>query len=84
MARLVITVADGWVKVSEGALQFQKHNVKINSGSLAITHSEDLPTSDPLDGFINSDSGIRFSYGSIPAYIHAIDKDQIVNVMDIS
>ena len=76
-----LTEAEGWTKVSEGALQYQK---KTTSGKLGITHNAAPPEIDPQESFVATEGGIRFSMGVIPCYLHAIGEDVYLEFMDIS
>ena len=73
--------SEGWVKVSEGALQYERRTL---SGSLGITHSATPPTIGAADSFIEINKGIRTSFGSEPCYVHAIGEDVYVEFLDIS
>ena len=77
-----LDVADGWVLVSEGALQYQKRNT---GGKLGVTHSvTGVPTIGASDDFIEVGVGLRMSFGNSPCYIHAINESVYLAYLDIS
>ena len=76
-----LSVSEGWVQVSNGALQYEK---KTSKGKLGITHSAAPPTISSADSFIETNLGIRMSLGSTPCYVHAIGEDIYLAYEDIS
>lgn len=75
MAKMTLTKSDGWVKVSEGAVQLQKHSA---NNVLAVNHNATPtgPVNDEYDFFI-AKSEIEVSLGTLPCWVSVVRDGEI-------
>lgn len=77
-----ITATDGYVKVSEGALQYQILEV---SGTVGILHADSAPEASVPCDFTERAPEIKFSLGNSPCYIKLVRGDVLkISTQDIS